>query len=124
MITSLLFVVGTIIEFALVLGLKRAFEKECATSKEPNTNKTKIGITPIKVGDGMYPNDEQESETTLKDQKYKEESIVDQSNKWINFKITTNMIDFAAFFLFFLSYLIFNAYYWIYYFAQRGTLKK
>ena len=103
LITSLLFVAGTIIEFAFVLLFKRAFEQESLTLRDANENKTNIQISTINVGDGMCPPDGQEFRAIQKGLQHQERGMVYQSTKMINFKITTNMIDFAAFSIFFLS---------------------
>ena len=62
-ITSLLFVFGTIIEFAFVLALKRTCGGEGPMSGGTMESKTNSQIIAMSLGDGKIPNVEKVSET-------------------------------------------------------------
>ena len=118
LLISLLFIIGTKVELAFILILKRKFGLSNIKRKTAReTNKTKSqndqNAYPVDVC-RVEPTENLEHESKV----FKVKEIVDiqKKNGLLRFLMAmslTNRIDFVAFFIFTIAYIIFNCVYWI-----------
>ena len=122
LLVSLLFVFGTMIEFAVVLVVKQKLELEKDKSKDrPDglkfettapKNKTRPDINVVKADliEGM-----EDDSTNGRDGGRRQGDLKTKKLGLFKASSLTNKIDFAAFVVFIFGYFIFNCFYWVHY---------
>ena len=107
LLISLFFVVAAMIEFAIVLILKRLWQHQEDTESRVRTNlRNEIVLT---TKDDNAP-------TWMSKQGQVRCGFRVAKKKWIDFNLSTNKIDIAAFVLCPTVYFFFNCIYWMHYY--------
>lgn len=117
-----MFVVGTMVEFAFVLLIKRTKEEKCTGAGKVGWAK-KQNQRPEAFILEVPPRDEENAnkiEETINDKQ--EDKTGMKMTSFINSLPSTNKIDFAAFAAFIFAYATFNVVYWPYYIASYNSI--
>jgi hypothetical protein len=122
LLVSLLFIIGTTVEFAFVLVVKEIFEpfkikrkaalreKTMETNTQQDGNGITVGICRVEPIENLEPESKVLRQNEL--------GIIRNETGLLRFLMDmslTKRIDLTAFFVFNISYFIFNCVYWIYF---------
>ena len=111
LLTSLLFVFGTMIEFAFILLTKRIEDENCTKPGKEKEKAAKLGAPFTQVS----PLDEGNGNTTKETEDGEKYETGMKLISIIKFLPSASKLDFVAFITFFLAYAVFNLVYWMYY---------